>query len=179
MRRTNKLTPLAIKHAKTPGLYGDGGGLYLQVSTFGTKSWVLRFMRGGVARKMGLGAIDIVPLSDARERAREARRKLLDGIDPIEARREQRTAQKHERAKVIIFRECARQYLTRQEGAWKNAKHKNQWRSTLETYAYPVFGDLPVASVDTALVLKALVKAIISQSPEARPIDHPAAFFAT
>jgi hypothetical protein len=87
MRRPNKLTPLAVQRARRPGLYHDGHGLYLQVSVFGTKSWLYRFMRHGVARKMGLGALHTVPLALARQRAADARRALLDGIDPIDARK--------------------------------------------------------------------------------------------
>src|SRR5262245_23934485 len=96
MRKSNKLTPLAIKRAKKPGLYGDGNGLYLQISQFGTKAWLFRFMRDGTARKMGLGPLHTVSLADARQKAAEARRKLLDGIDPIVHRDAQRSAAKLE-----------------------------------------------------------------------------------
>jgi integrase len=156
MRKANKLTPLAVKRATQPGLYHDGHGLYLQVSVFGTKSWLYRFMRDGVARKMGLGALHTVPLALARRRAADARRALLDGIDPIDARKARRAATKLESAKAITFRECAESCVTSQEAGWRNAKHVGQWRSTLATYAYPVIGDLPVANVDTGLVLKIL-----------------------
>jgi integrase len=156
MRRGNKLTPLAIKNAKEPGLYGDGHGLYLQVSQFGTKSWLYRFQRDGVARKMGLGALHTVSLADARERAADARRVLLDGIDPIEARRQRRAANKLEAAKAITFKQCAEKYIAAQAAGWRNGKHAMQWTATLATYAYPIIGDLPVAAIDTGLVLKVI-----------------------
>jgi len=94
MRKSNKLTPLAVKRASEPGLYHDGHGLYLQVSAFDTKSWIFRFMRDGVARKMGLGPLHAVTLADARQRAAAARRALLDGIDPIDARKARRAEAK-------------------------------------------------------------------------------------
>jgi hypothetical protein len=80
MRQGNKLTALAIRSASAPALYGDGHGLYLQVSQFGTKAWLFRYMKGGVARKMGLGAIHTVSLAEARKRAAEARLKVHDGL---------------------------------------------------------------------------------------------------
>lgn len=153
----NKLTPLAIKNATKPGLYGDGLGLYLQVSKFGTKSWLFRFMRDGQARKMGLGALHSVPLADARRLAAEHRRAIkVDDVDPIEARREKRAARRVETAKILTFKTCAEKYISGNEAGWKNDKHRAQWRSTLQTYVYPIFGDLPVSAVDTALVLKAV-----------------------
>jgi hypothetical protein len=80
MRQGNKLTALAIRSASAPALYGDGHGLYLQVSQFGTKAWLFRCMKDGVARKMGLGAIHTVSLAEARKRAAEARLKVHDGL---------------------------------------------------------------------------------------------------
>lgn len=84
VRKGNKLTLSAIRNATKPGLYGDGHGLYLQVSIYGTKSWLYRFMLDGVARKMGLGALHTVNLAEARKRAAAARLDIQNGIDPIE-----------------------------------------------------------------------------------------------
>jgi integrase len=156
MRGQDLLTSLAVKNVKKPGLYRDGRGLYLQVSTFGTKSWLFRFMRDGVARKMGLGPVHTVPLTDARKRAMEARRALLDGIDPIEARKMRRAEERLDKAKAMTFKQCAERYIAAQEASWKNDKHREQWTNTLATYAYPVIGGLPVAAIDTGLVLKIL-----------------------
>lgn len=156
MRKTNKLTPLSVKNITKPGLYADGLNLYLQVSIFGTKSWIFRFMRDGDARKMGLGPVHTVPIADARQRAAKARRALLDGIDPIDARETVRNAGKVAAAKAITFRQCAEKFIAGNEAGWKNEKHREQWSNTLATYAFPVIGDLPVASVDTGLVLKIL-----------------------
>jgi hypothetical protein len=107
MREGNKLTSMAVRAASKPGLYGDGHGLYLQVSKFGTKAWLFRYMVDGVARKMGLGAIHTVSLAEARKRAGDARLGLLDGIDPIDARKSARARKRVEAAKATTFKECA------------------------------------------------------------------------
>ena len=165
MRKSNRLTPLAVKSAKKPGLYGDGNGLYLQISRFGTKAWLYRFMMDGKARKMGLGPVHTVPLADARQHATEARRKVLDGIDPITAREAERSKAKLEAAKAITFQQCAERYIAGQEASWKNDKHRAQWPSTLKTYVYPIIGALPVAAIDTGLVLK-VIEPIWNEKPD-------------
>jgi integrase len=139
-----------------PGRYSDGGGLYLQVSRTGTKAWILRFMLGGRSREMGLGPIDVVSLAEARERARQARKLLLDGSDPIVARREARLRARATAVKVMTFKQCAEAYMKTHRAGWKNAKHIWQWENSLATSVYPTFGALDVAAVDTGLVLKAL-----------------------
>jgi hypothetical protein len=80
MRECNKLSAATVRNANVPGLYGDGHGLYLQVSKFGTKSWVFRYMIAGVPRKMGLGALHTVSLAEGRKRAAEARLKVHDEL---------------------------------------------------------------------------------------------------
>src|SRR5712692_8858601 len=95
MARAGRMTALkvaAVARAKAPGYYGDGGGLLLQVSRFGTASWVFRYRVGGRLREMGLGSLDTIGLADARDRARKAREQRLDGLDPIEVRKGARLA---------------------------------------------------------------------------------------
>ena len=87
MNTTGKLTALVVKRAHRRGTYGDGHGLYLQVAKGGSKSWVLRFKRGGRTRTFGLGPFHTISLAQARERAADARRLLLDGQDPVEVKR--------------------------------------------------------------------------------------------
>src|SRR5437868_282696 len=86
-RVINKLTTVRVQQAKRRGLYGDGGGLFLQVSSRGTKSWVFRFKEGGKLRVMGLGPVHTVSLAKAREKARECRVLRLEGKDPIQERK--------------------------------------------------------------------------------------------
>lgn len=85
------LTPDAITRTER-GYYHDGNGLYLQVSKYGTKSWILRFSMGGRAREMGLGSLKRITLPEARVAAIEAQKLVLRGIDPIEARNGRREA---------------------------------------------------------------------------------------
>ena len=155
-RTINKLGPNSVNKATKPGLYGDGGGLYLQVSQFNTKSWVFRFMLAGKARTMGLGDVSTFSLKEARERARAARQQVADGIDPIEARKERKAATRADDAKRVSFKEASERYIRAHQAGWKNDKHSDQWRNTLESYAWPVVGDLPVAKVDTAHVMQIL-----------------------
>lgn len=156
-----KLSALQVEKQKRPGLYGDGGGLWLQVtdskSGKPTKAWVFRYMLQGRARKMGLGAVHTVPLKLARERAADLRLKVHDGIDPLAEREALAAAGLARAAKPTkTFQWCAEQYIAGQEAEWKNSKHRQQWRNTLTTYVYPVLGALPVSSIDTELVLQVI-----------------------
>src|SRR3954452_8981954 len=92
------LTARQVAKLTEPGRYGDGGGLYLQVTPTGARSWLLRYERGGRERAMGLGPVKDFTLDDARERARKARRLLRDGIDPLDARNGERASQAAGRA---------------------------------------------------------------------------------
>ncbi|MEI7610279.1 MAG: integrase arm-type DNA-binding domain-containing protein [Rhodospirillaceae bacterium] len=157
---TYKLSARTVSSSNAPGRYGDGGGLYLQVGPTGTKSWIFRFMLTGKAREMGLGAVADVSLADARTKASEARKLAKDGIDPIEHRdadREATTAATRQAAaRAKTFRQCAEAYIESHQAGWRSAKHRYQWAATLQTYAYPVLGDVPVQAVDLPLVLKVL-----------------------
>jgi integrase len=155
-RAVEKLTALQAKRANKPGLLSDGKGLCLRIGTRGAKSWVLRYMLDGRAREMGLGSYHDISLAEARDRARHFRRMVKEGLDPIDDRRSRRAAQRAERAKVMTFRECAEAFIAAHQAGWRNAKHAAQWPSTLETYVYPHLAALPVDTIDTSLVMKAL-----------------------
>jgi integrase len=146
-------------------MYADGAGLYLRVTPAGARNWVLRYMLAGRPRWMGLGPLSLFGLAEARTRALDARRKRHDGIDPIEARRAERARQQLEEAKAITFKECAESYIASHRAAWRNEKHKYQWKATLEQFVYPVMGELSVQAVDIGLVLKAL-EPIWTRKPE-------------
>ncbi len=147
-----------IAKLNTPGRYRDPEtrGLYLQVGRTGTKSWLLRYELNNKERFHGLGSLDDFSLKEARERARAARQKIADGIDPIDARRAERAARAVDVAKTVTFEEAARQYYAQNEPRWRNRKAAAQFLSTLEDYVFPVFKGIPVADVDSILVLKAL-----------------------
>ncbi|APG11418.1 integrase [Bradyrhizobium japonicum] len=166
-RPVNQLSDKWIRKVDIkPGLYGDGNGLYLQVSPSNTegdaatKSWIFRFMIRGKARKMGLGDIDQVSLKDARRLAQAKRLLVVDGIDPIEERNARKLAlmaeRETEKAKATTFRQCAEAYIKAHQSGWKSSKHASQWTATLESYAYPVIGSVPVALVDRNHVMKIL-----------------------
>jgi integrase len=155
-RAINKLTTKAVNAMSKSGYYSDGVGLYLQISVFGTKNWVFRFTLNGKSREMGLGPIHTISLAEARQAALECRKKLREGIDPIETRKALKQAVNLEAAKAITFDECAKKFIEAKQNEWKSAKHGDQWRNTLETYASPVIGKLSVAAVDTGLVMRVL-----------------------
>ncbi|RWO87958.1 site-specific integrase [Mesorhizobium sp.] len=164
-RSINNLSAVEVAKKNKPGTYGDGGGLYLQVAKSTakggqkgdvTKSWLFRFMLAGKARYMGLGDVQTFSLKEARERARDARQKVTDGIDPIEVRKEKKATLRAEDAKRVTFKQASERYIAAHSAGWKNAKHAEQWRNTLATYAWPAIGDLPVAKVDTAHVMQIL-----------------------
>jgi len=130
-----KLTARAAATSK-PGRYGDGAGLYLVVSESGARKWVFRFSFAGKVTEMGLGSADAVTLAEARDKALEARRTLAAGRNPIEARRAALAAV----TEKPTFGAVADALIAAKESEWRNAKHRAQWRMTLETYAAPLRG---------------------------------------
>jgi integrase len=156
VRAMGRLTALQIEKAKKPGMYPDGGGLYLRVTPEGAKNWVLRYMLDRRPRWMGLGPVVLYGLQEVRAKALDARRKRHEGMDPIDARRAERARQRLDAAKAVSFRQCAEAYMNAHRAGWRNGKHAGQWGATLSTYAYPIIGRLPVQGVDTGLVLKVL-----------------------
>ncbi len=164
-RQLQKLSFKAVEKKTTPGYYADGGGLYLQVSPSGSKSWLFQYKVNRKRREMGLGSLVAVGLAEAREKAAECRRLLANRIDPIDARASDRARQALEAAKSIAFGECAESFIKAHQASWKNDKHLAQWRSTIKTYCAPVFGATPVQRIDTTLVLKVL-EPIWTKKPE-------------
>jgi integrase len=158
-QRLSNVNRLA-KASKTPGMHADGDGLYLCVANAESASWIFRFKIAGRSRDMGLGSLRDVTLEEARQQAAEARKLKKQAIDPIAAKAAQDAAraaqQAQEAAKAVTFEECAGAYINSHRPSWRNAKHGQQWQNTLKTYAYPVIGPLPVADVDTALVMRIL-----------------------
>jgi integrase len=157
-RKAAEMTALELKSKTAPGLYFVGGvsGLALQVLPSGGRSWVLRMMIGSKRRDMGLGGFPDVTLAGAREAARAAREKVRQGIDPIEEGRAARSTLKATQAGALTFKQCAEKYMAAHEAGWKNIKHGQQWRNTLENYAIPVMGSLLVRDVGLSHVLEVL-----------------------
>jgi integrase len=151
------IMPLTARKVETaaPGRYVDGRGLMLVVKPSGAKSWVLRYQLNGRRRDMGLGPYPEITLARAREKALEARRHLVEGIDPLSVRPKA----------AMTFREAAEELIETKRSGWRNAKHAAQWSSTLEAYAYPVLADMDVKAIETPHVLSVL-KPIWNAKPE-------------
>lgn len=157
----HKLTARMVDQIKTPGVYADGEGLFLQVTVgrdrHPRRSWLVRYTAsGGQRREMGLGRVEQLDLADARDAAVSARKLAKAGVDPITKREADRIAVTREQAHVMTFRECATAYLASREARWKSAKHGKFWGRALARHTYPVLGALPVGAVDKPHVLQVL-----------------------
>jgi integrase len=160
-RAMNRLTALAVKRATEPGRYPDGLGLYLFVGPTSNKSWVFRYRRNRRLHDLGLGPLHTVSLAEARAKALGCRRMLLDGVDPIEARRRRYAPAKA----VMTFEACAEAYLAAHRSAWRGTKSEVQWSASLRMYVHPIFGDLAVEAVDLPLIMRA-IEPIWTAKPE-------------
>jgi integrase len=159
-RGINRLTGADLRRSKK-GKYPDGDGLYLQVTPskggkFVNRSWLFRRVVNGRERWMGLGSLNTVSLVEARERARQCRLMVLDGIDPIEAREQRRAQEAAASKRVISFDECAAAYIAAKRNEWRSQKHAATWPATIRKYVSPAIGKLPVDVIDTALIMKVL-----------------------
>ena len=153
----HKLTQADLRRT-TPGLYADGGNLYLQVTVNGdnvARSWIFRFAIGGKRREMGLGAVHTFGLKDARAKAAELRKLVYEGRDPIAERDAQRAALAAASAKRRTFDECVASYSRAHSPKW-SAKHAYQWGSAMTRFASPVLGKLPVDIIDVSFVVRVL-----------------------
>jgi integrase len=139
-----------------PGKYPDGHGLYLQVQNRNNASWFFRYQRDGKEHFPGLGPIHTVGLKEARERARALRLQLLDGINPIEARKAAKVQRALDAAKTMSFADAMAGYLRQHSAKWTNPRHAAQWTFSLNEYVVPILGGLPVREIDVPLILKVL-----------------------
>ena len=153
-KKAKELSALAVSRLKDEGRYAVGGaaGLHLRIIG-GSRSWVLRIKIGSKRSDIGLGPYPEVSLAEARDSAREQRKKVRDGIDPLLEKRDAKAALRIERAKAKTFEECATAYIEANKAGWKSDKHAKQWGATLDTYANPKIGSLSVASIETAHIL--------------------------
>jgi integrase len=139
-----------------PGRHHDGGGLYLVVGKGEARSWIFRFRRDGKLHDYGLGPVHSVSLSAARQRAFECRAALYAGDNPVEMRQAKRLDRVLAAAKAVTFESAAEQCIAAQAAGWHGERQEAQWRQSLTDYAFPTLGKLPVAAIDTALVLRVL-----------------------
>jgi integrase len=181
VRGKGGFTAKGVAAAKHPGgvdrpvRIGDGGGLYLQITKAGSKSWVFRYRLRGRDREMGLGSADPdgknggVTLAEAREKASAARRMLRGRLDPLDHRETERAAEEAEEAAKQVslrtFQEVAESMLVEKESGWSNPKHRAQWEATLKSYAYPSIGSADILAISTDDVLTVL-RPLWSRTPE-------------
>ena len=151
-RVIHKLNALAVARANRRGYLADGGGLYLQISATGAKSWVFRYRHDGKLREMGLGATHTISLAEAQDAALQQRKARVAGEDPIAARKQARATARLASAKAKTFKEVAELYIDEHRAGWGNVKHAAQWTATLTAYAYPKLGALPVQGIDASLI---------------------------
>jgi len=142
------------------GKYGDGYGLWLIKDSKVTGRWAFRYMRNGKAHELGLGSIHTISLSKAREKAKQLRELQVEKLDPLEERRATAARKKIEEAAAVTFRQFAEEYIASHRAEWSNLKHEKQWTQSLEAYAFPLIGDLPIAAVDTDAVKAVLLQKI-------------------
>jgi len=155
-RSLQKLTDVVVKSSKLkPGRHSDGGGLYLNVSDAGSKSWIFMWSRDGKRREMGLGPYPDIALSKARTRASECRELVAEGKDPIEER---------DREEAPTFGDAADDFIEAMKPQFRNPKHIAQWEMTLKVYAKPL-RPKTVDKINTEDVLKVL-KPIWADKPE-------------
>jgi integrase len=157
-KRAPEWTALQAKQVRTPGLYAVGvvQGLMLRVRPAGGKSWILRYAIDGIRRDHGLGDYPRISLAEARKRASEARDKIAKGKDPIVEARAEKAANRAAARAAITFKEAAARVIASREAGWRNPKHADQWTATIETYAEPVIGDLPLSQITTQHILQIL-----------------------
>jgi integrase len=157
-KKARELSALEVGRLKAAGMHAVGGvsGLHLQITDSGAKSWILRATVGTKRRDMGLGGFPDVTLAMAREKAREAREKIVAGVDPIEAGRAARSALIASQTSAKTFEQCAHAYVEAKEAEWRNPKHRDQWANTLRTYAFPKLGGMLVRDISLPHVLAVL-----------------------
>lgn len=155
IRTRNRLKALAVEKESAAGTYADGGGLSLIVTDNGAKKWELRIAVRGRRRQLGLGVYPIVSLEEARSKATQIRLGASEGRDTAaEQKRAERLATAPRRP--TTFRAAFEGYFEMKEQQLSNEKHKAQWRSTMQTYVFPLIGKRPVAEITAAEVIDIL-----------------------
>jgi integrase len=158
MAQIDLLSATKVESLKTPGDYLDGRGLYLQVRSKTSKSWLFKYSLDKKTREMGLGPLETISLADAREK-RDFYRRMLKAekpVDPIEFRKRERAEAALDRANTITFKEACAKYVEAKREEWKSRKHEIQWDSALQRYAFPTIGGLSVRDIDDGLVVRVL-----------------------
>ena len=157
-RVAKELNALAVKRLTEPGTHAVGGvsGLILQVLPSGGRSWIIRTTIGGRRREVGLGAFPEVPLADARIKARAMKEKIISGVDPILERRQARATLAAAEQRGLTFSKAVDAYIKIKVDQFQSKKHRDNWTSTLKTYADPILGSMMVEDIQVRDVLRTL-----------------------
>jgi len=146
MAKANLLSAAECRNVTEPGLLKDGNGLFLVVSPTGGKSWILRIRYAGKRPEIGLGSFTEVSLAKARELAGDVRKLARKGINPRDWKTHHETEEQG-RSTAPTFADCVPQVMRKVSAELSNPKHIAQWTSTLEKFANPTIGKLPVDQI--------------------------------
>lgn len=184
------LTDMAVKKLKKPGRYSVGGegadGLLLQVLDSGARSWILRYTWGTRIstgdrhsgkpiqrrREVGLGGYPTVGLAEARAKAVALKAKIAEGVDPISARRAERSARAVEAARAMTFEAAALAWLDTKALEWKNPKDHPRWTSQFERRVFPTLGKVHLADIQTQDVVRVLEGCWLDVADTARKLRN-------
>ena len=147
-RHPDKALSAAFVRSAPPGRHADGNGLYLYVQPSGTRSWIQRLVIRGRRSELGLGSVALVSLAEAREQALMNRKLARQDGDPL--------AEKRRSAGIPSFAEAAVTVIEQKQGGWHSPRHARSWLRSLERYAFPRIGKMPVSQVSSADVLSIL-----------------------
>jgi integrase len=156
------LTANMLRGSLEPGRHHDGDGLFLNVTPTGARSWICRVQKNGRRRDIGLGSAKKVSLAQARQRSAEVRAQVEAGIDPV--------LQRKKAEGIPTFREAAAKVFNENNKSWKNKKHRSQWLTSLQTYAFPKIGDIAVSDIESSHVRDVLIAIWLEKNETARRV---------
>ena len=158
----NALAPAFVRNVSQAGRYCDGQGLYLDVRPSGSRGWIQRLTIRGRRTELGLGGFPLVSLKEAREKAFANRKLAREGGDPLsEKRRVESTP---------TFADATRQVWKQLRPGWRSPQHAQLWLSSLERYAVPRIGKMPISEVTSADVIETLAPIWHDMPPTARKL---------
>jgi integrase len=147
-RLSCRIDPDTGEASETRYPVGGVSGLLLRVNPSGSRQWILRIKVGNRRPDIGLGPYPEISLAQARDKAREMKEKARNGIDPLEERRSLKRSLLAEQISTLTFQKAMEQYIRMKAKEFKNPRQEAQWTNSLNTYAIPHLGELPVREID-------------------------------